>query len=283
VKGKTVLITGANRGIGRATALALADQGAKLVLVCRNEEQGRAVVAEIQERGAEAELILADLRSMPQVRAAAQAFKAGHDELHVLINNAGAVFDERRITEDRVEQTFAVNHLAHFLMTVELLDLLRASAPARIINVSSESHRRGWMRWHDLHFKADYKPQRAYAQAKLSTLLFTCELARRLAGSGVTANCLHPGSASRGFGPPEGGWAAFVGRITKPFVASAPEEDAKTAIYLASSPDVAAVSGKYFIKCAPVRPSGYGRDDGLARRIWTTSEMLLGMRAADAA
>ncbi len=264
------------------TALALADEGAKLVLVCRNEEQGRAVVAEIQERGAEAELIVADFRSMRQVRAAAHAFKKDHDQLHVLFNNAGAVIPERRVTEDRVEETFAVNHLAHFLLTVELLDVLRASAPSRIINVTSESHRRGWMRWHDLHFKADYKPQRAYAQAKLSTLLFTCELARRLAGTNVTANCLHPGPATRGFGPPEGGWATFLGRLTKPF-ATSPEEDAKTGIQLATSPELEGVSGKYFIKGERIRPSGYGRDDGLARRIWTTSETLLGLRAADAA
>jgi NAD(P)-dependent dehydrogenase (short-subunit alcohol dehydrogenase family) len=282
VKGKTVLITGANRGIGRATALALADLGAKLVLVCRNEEQGRAVVAEVEERDAEAELIVADFRSMRQVRAAAAAFKSKHDQLHVLFNNAGAVIPSKRVTEDRVEETFAVNHLAHFLLTLELLDVLRASAPSRIINVTSESHRRGWMRWHDLHFKSDYKPQRAYAQAKLSVLLFTCELARRLAGSGVTANCLHPGPASKGFGPPEGGWAALRAALAKPFLTT-PEEDAKTGIYLATSPDVEALSGKYFIKGERIRPSGYGRDDGLARRIWTTSEMLLGMRAADAA
>jgi NAD(P)-dependent dehydrogenase (short-subunit alcohol dehydrogenase family) len=281
VKGKTVLITGANRGIGRATALALADQGAKIVLLCRSEAQGRGVVSEIQARGAEAELLLADFRSMREVRAAATQFKNEHDALHVLINNAGAVHPERRLTEDRVEETFAVNHLAHFLLTVELLDLLRASAPARIVNVASEAHRRGWMRWHDLHFKSDYKPHRAYAQAKLSTILFTSELARRLQGTGVTANCLHPGVVGTGFGEAEG-WAAFFLRFAKPFL-TPPEAGAKTSIYLASSPEVEGVSGKYFIKCNVARPSGFGRDDGLARRIWTTSEAILGMRTANAA
>lgn len=281
MKGRTVLITGANRGMGRATALALADQGAKLVLLCRDEAQGRAVVNEIQARGADADLLIADLRSMREVRAAAQEFRNRHDALHVLINNAGAIHAERRLTEDRVEETFAVNHLAHFLLTVELLDLMRESAPARIVSVSSEAHKRGWMRWHDLHFKSDYKPHRAYAQAKLATILFTRELARRLDGTRVTANCLHPGVVATGFEEAEG-WTSFFRRFAKPFLTQ-PEHGAKTTVYLASSSDVEAVSGAYFINCKPARPSGFGRDDGLARRVWTTSETILGMRTASAA
>jgi NAD(P)-dependent dehydrogenase (short-subunit alcohol dehydrogenase family) len=279
MRGKTVLITGATRGIGRAAALALAEKGASLILVCRNEERGMAVAVEVRQRGGEADLVLADFRSMRQVKAAALQVKATHPRIDVLINDAAAVVPKRRLTEDAIEETFAVNQLAPFVLTTELLEVLKASAPARIINLVSEVHRRGWMRWHDLHFKADYEPIRAYAQSKLANVLFTMELKRRLAGTGVTANGLHPGDVATGLEDAQITWKTKLARLVRPQLS--PEKAAEALVYLATAPELEKTSGVYFHHDRPFRPSGYGRDDGFARRLWTTCEKLLLPRGED--
>jgi NAD(P)-dependent dehydrogenase (short-subunit alcohol dehydrogenase family) len=274
MQGKTVLVTGANQGIGKATALALAYQGARVVLLARNAEKGRAAVADIRAAtgSKDVELIVADLASLEQVRRAAAEFKARFDRLHVLINNAGVVVPTRRETVDGVEETFAINHLAPFLLTRELLDVLRASAPARVVNVSSASHRRARMQWTDLQFSRHaYSPWRAYAQSKLANVLFTYELSRRLDPKEVTANVLHPGVIASGFGLTYGGPTAFFVRLAHPFFAST-EEGARTSVYLASSPDVAGVTGKYYAKCAPVRSTSRSYCEASQKKLWALSE-----------
>jgi NAD(P)-dependent dehydrogenase (short-subunit alcohol dehydrogenase family) len=238
-----------------------------------------AVAVDARQRGAEADLVLADFRSMRQVKAAALRIKATHARIDVLINNAAAVVPKRRLTEDAVEETFAINQLAPFVLTTELLDVLKASAPSRIINLVSEMHRRGWMRWHDLHFKADYLPLRAYAQSKLANILFTMELKRRLAETGVTANALHPGDVSTGLEDVEVTWKTKLARLVRRPIS--PEKAAEALVHLATAPELEKTSGVYFHGTTPFRPSGYGRDDGLARRIWTTCEKLLEPRAED--
>jgi NAD(P)-dependent dehydrogenase (short-subunit alcohol dehydrogenase family) len=278
MRGRTVVVTGASRGIGRATALALGELGATVILVCRSRDAGMAVAREVQERGGAADLVLADFRSTPQARAAAREVLARHHRLDVLINNAAAVVEERRLTEERIEETLAINQVSPFVLTVELLDLLKASAPSRIVNLASDAHWRGWMHWHDLHFKSDYTPLRAYAQSKLANVLFTLELTRRLTGTGVTANAIHPGSVDTGLEDFEKGWKARLMRLIHPRISA--EEAARHVVRLATAPELAGTSGAYFSGDRAVRPSGYGRDDGLARRIWTTSEQLL-QRAAE--
>ncbi len=276
MQGKTVLVTGANQGIGKATALALAHEGARVVLLARNPEKGRAAVAEIQaatgSRGVE--LIVADLASLAQVRRAASEFKTRFDRLDVLINNAGVVVPTRRQTEDGVEETFGINHLAPFLLTRELLEVLRASAPARIVNVSSAAHRHARMQWDDLQFsRHKYSPWRAYGQSKLANVLFTYELARRLDPAEITANVLHPGVIASGFGQTYGGATAFFVRLAHPFFAST-EEGARTSVYLASSPDVAGTTGKYFSKCKPVRSTSRSYCEASQKKLWALSEEL---------
>jgi NAD(P)-dependent dehydrogenase (short-subunit alcohol dehydrogenase family) len=279
MRGKTILITGASRGIGRATALALAEQRASLILVCRDQERGNAVAGEVRERGGEADLVLADFKVMGQVRLAAEEVKSRHPRIDVLVNNAAAVLPERRVTPEGVEETFAVNHLAHFVLTVELLGVLEASAPSRIINLVSDAHRRGWMRWHDLHFKSEYLPMRAYAQSKLANILFTLELTRRLAGTGVTACSLAPGEVDTGLEQVDDGWKEKLVRLIRPRISA--EEAARSVVRLALDPSLEKVTGVYWEGSRASRPSGYGRDDGLARRLWTTSEKLLMPRNED--
>src|SRR5882672_11022054 len=185
MQGKTVLITGANQGIGKASAIALGKLGAKLVLVCRNADKGRSAISDIEREGAKGvELLVGDMGSQAAIRRVAAEFKAKHDRLDVLLNNAGVLVTSRRITVDGIEETFAINHLGYFLLTNLLLDVLKASAPSRIVNVSSEAHRSGKMRWDDLQFKAGrYSAFRAYGQSKIANILFTRELARRLEGT----------------------------------------------------------------------------------------------------
>jgi NAD(P)-dependent dehydrogenase (short-subunit alcohol dehydrogenase family) len=274
MQGKTVLITGANQGIGKATALALAQQGARVVVVARNPDKGRAAVADIEavSGSKQVELIVADLSSQQQVRRVAAEFKARHDRLDVLINNAGVVVPTRHITVDGFEETFAINHLAYFLLTRELLDILLASAPARIVNVSSAAHRHARMQWGDLQFAHHrYNQWRAYGQSKLANVLFTYELARRLDLRKVTANALHPGVIASGFGQTYGGATAFFVRLARPFFAST-EEGARTSVYLASSPEIAGVTGKYFSKCAPTHSNAVSYCDASQKKLWALSE-----------
>lgn len=288
MKGKTVLITGANQGIGKATAIALAREGAGVVIVARNAEKGRAALAEIaaaaKAGGApEPELVVADLSSQEQVRRVAAEVKARHQRLDVLVNNAGVYVPERHVTVDGIEETFALNHLGYFLLTRELLDLLKHSAPARIVNVSSEAHRGAKMQWDDLQLSAHrYRGFKAYGQSKLANVLFTYELARRLEGTGVTANALHPGVIGSGFGQTYGGALSVLVKIARPFMLT-PEEGARTSVYLASSPEVEGVTGKYFSKCKPVRSNAISYDEASQRKLWALSEQMVSVQGARAA
>jgi NAD(P)-dependent dehydrogenase (short-subunit alcohol dehydrogenase family) len=205
-------------------------------------------------------------------RAAAQIAALGR--LHVLVNNAGAIFGERELTVDGYERTFALNHLAYFLMTVDLLEVLRRSAPARVVNVSSEAHRMGRIDFADLHLERGYSQFGAYARSKLANVLFTRELARRLQGSGVTANSLHPGTIGSGFGRSGSAFFRTLVALGRPFLAR-PETGARTPVYLASSPDVEGVNGEYFVRERARRPSAAALDDAAAARLWAESERLV--------
>ncbi len=286
MQGKTVLITGANQGIGRAAAMAPQGKtGARLVIVCRSPEKGRAAVADI-ERGASApvELLVGDLSSQAEVRRVAAEFKASHGRLDVLLNNAGVLVTSRRDTVDGIEETFAINHLGYFLLTNLLLAELKAAGASRVVSVSSDAHRRGKMNWDDLEFKATrYQAFSAYSQSKVANILFTRELARRLEGTSVTANCLHPGVVATGFGQTYGGFMSVVVKFIHPFLIS-PEKGARTSVFLASSREVEGVSGKYFDKCEPRSPSPEALEGGAPERLWAVSEELTGLRAnSDAA
>jgi NAD(P)-dependent dehydrogenase (short-subunit alcohol dehydrogenase family) len=284
MQGKTVLVTGANQGIGKAAALALARQGAQVAIVSRNADKGRAAAADIKAASGckEVDLIVADLSSQAEVRRVAAEFKWRHSRLDVLVNNAGVFVPHRHVTVDGFEETFAVNHLAYFLLTHELLHLLKASAPARIVNVSSDAHRHAKMRWNDLQFaNHSYSAWRAYGQSKLANILFTYELARRLEGTRVTANALHPGVIASGFGRTYPGPMALLYSLAGPFMLT-PEMGAKTSVYLASSPEVEGISGKYFARSRPAKASAVSDCDASQRKLWALSEQMIGLRGPKA-
>lgn len=279
MNGKIVLVTGASLGIGTETAVALAGMGAQVVMVARDRGRGEAARADVMSRsGSNAvELMLADLGSFADIRSLAAEFKQQHQQLHVLVNNAGAYNGRYTITKDGFETTFGVNHLAYFLLTELLLDVLKASAPSRIVNVSSKAHIGGHMNFDDLNGKKQYVGRKAYGQSKLANVLFTYELARRLEGSGVTANVLHPGVVRTGFGKNNpgilGNLFALGQAVGRPFYLS-PEQGAATSVYLASSPDVEGVTGKYFAKSKAVSSNAESYDVDVARRLWQVSEEL---------
>ncbi len=280
LSGKTVLITGATNGIGKVTALELAKKGATLVIVGRNPEKTAQVARRIrQESGNPAvDGLVADLSSMAQVRQLAGSFRQKYPRLHILINNAGAIFANRTTTIDGYELTFALNHLAYFLLTNLLLDELHANAPSRIINVSSRSHEGADLNFDDLQSEQHYGygGYRAYGQSKLANLLFTYELARRLAGTGVTVNAVHPGSVATGFGENNGGAMKFSMRVFHQFSLT-PEQGADTIIYLASSPDVEAITGKYWTNRRQVPSSPQSYDETAQKRLWSLSAQLTGI------
>lgn len=276
--GKTILITGATDGIGKETARALAKQGATVVIVGRSREKGERVLAELKQTtgNANIELLLADLSSMNEVRALAEAFKAKHNRLDVLVNNAGAIYDKREVTVDGYERTFATNHLAYFLLTNLLLDLLKKSAPARIVNVASEAHKSGKLDFDDLQSEKNFSTFTVYGTSKLANVLFTYELARRLAGTGVTANCLHPGVIASGFGNSTN-WLLRAGfAVVRPFMIDA-VKGAQTTIYCASSPEVEGVTGKYFKNKRPYPSRKLTHNEAIAKRLWDASERLVGL------
>jgi NAD(P)-dependent dehydrogenase (short-subunit alcohol dehydrogenase family) len=278
MKDKVVLITGATSGIGKETALGLSKKGATLVLVGRNGEKLDRTVSEIvsQTGNRLLDTLICDLTSMDSVRKLAADFRTKHQRLDVLINNAGEIVVERRTTADGYEYTLALDHLSHFLLTALLIDVIKASAPSRIINVSSSAHRLGHIDFEDLMSQRRYKAMGAYCQAKLADLLFTYELARRLSGSGVTANALHPGVVRTNFGLGiKGRWRILL-MLGKPFSISA-RKGAKTSIYLASSADVAQTTGKYFVKSKEKRSSKESYDESEAKRLWDESARLTGV------
>ena len=276
MQGKTCLVTGANAGIGKEAALGLARLGATVVLLCRSETRGGAALAEIERRSGNRalHLLIADLASQREIRRVAAEYLERFERLDVLVNNAAVLaWRERRLSEDGLELTFAVNHLAPFLLTALLLDRLRASAPSRIVTVASGAHRRQALDFEDLQNERDYSPFDAYSRSKLANVYFTYELARRLEGTGVTANCLHPGVVSTALFRDMKWWQRIAIWLGRPFLLT-PARGADTAIHLAASADVAGVTGRYFEKREEVRSSPVSYDAALARRLWEASEAL---------
>jgi NAD(P)-dependent dehydrogenase (short-subunit alcohol dehydrogenase family) len=277
IEGKLCVITGATSGIGLITAERLAAQGARLVLVGRDPARGEAALARIKARAPRAEVSIhyADLSRLDALRTLAAGLDA-LSRIDVLINNAGAMFWRRQVTADGLERTFALNHMAYFVLAALLRDKL-ASSPARIVNVASEAHRGARLDFGDLQSAHGYSGMRAYARSKLCNILFTRELARRLSGTGVTANCLHPGFVNSRFGDNNPGLVGIGTRIAKQIFAIPPERGAETSVYLASSPDLEGKSGGYYDQCAPKTPSPEAQDDAAARRLWEESARIAGV------
>lgn len=272
VKGKTILVTGATNGIGLVAARELARQGAHMVLVGRNPERSVQVTEAIKSQtgNTEVEFIVADLSTRDGVQRTAHEFKKRHTRLDVLLNNAGAMFFSRQVSADGIEMTFALNHLNYFHLTILLLDILKASGAARVVNVSSHAHEGAKINFDDLQFEKGYQAMTAYGQSKLANVLFTYELARKLEGSKVTANALHPGFVNTGFAKNNGWFVKYAMLLMAPFQRK-PQEGAQTSIYLAASPDVEGVTGKYFVdkKSTPSDPISYNR--ATAERLWQVS------------
>ena len=275
--GRTCLITGATSGIGLATATGLAKLGAHVVMVGRDRQRGEQARKEVVEKSGNdrVDLLLADLSSLAGIRGLAQDFLAAHPALHVLVNNAGTIELSRSVTVDGFEKTFAVNHLAYFLLTNLLLERLRASAPARIVVVASEAHRFGRLDLADLQSEKSYRAMRVYGTSKLLNLLFTVALDERLEGSGVTVNALHPGAVSTRLGKNNGAIARLLIGLLKPFFLT-PEQGAANSIFVAASDELEGVSGKYFVKQRAVEPSRRSQRVELARRVWVRSSELVG-------
>jgi retinol dehydrogenase 12 len=280
MKGKVCLITGATSGIGKVTAQELAQAGAAVVVVGRNPQRTAAVVEQIKNKtgSQQVDSLIADLSVQADVRRLAQEFRQRYDRLDVLVNNAGSFFMQRQTSQDGIELTFALNHLAYFLLTNLLLDVLIASAPARIINVSSGAHLGASARWSDLKDPPSYSGWRAYSASKLANIAFTYELARRLEGTGVTSNALHPGYVATNFALNN---STFLRPLLKLFQLAAitPEKGAETTIYLAASPEVEGVTGKYFYRCQPIASSRASYDEQAARKLWELSLEWSGLSA----
>lgn len=279
--GKTALITGGTSGIGKASAVALAAMGANVVIVGRNPDRGEAALQDVkaQSHNDSVELMLADLSVQEEVRGLADEFLRRYDRLDVLVNNAGLVQSRRTETADGMETTLAINHLAPFLLTNLLLDRLKESAPSRVITVSSEAERMGNIDFDDIQSRHNYKGFAAYGMTKLANILFTYELAERMKGTFVTANCLHPGAVGTNFGKNNAGPMALFFRLAKPFMRS-PERGGDTLIWLASSADVDGVSGKYFSDRKEIGAKEIAYDPAARRRLWEISEELTGLKVA---
>jgi NAD(P)-dependent dehydrogenase (short-subunit alcohol dehydrogenase family) len=280
MRGKVIVITGATSGIGQVAAERLAGMGARLVLVARDKVRGQAMLARLRERapGISHSIHYADLSRLVEMKRVAAEIAAEETRIDVLINNAGALFTSRQVTEDGLERTFAVNHMAYVVLTHGLRERLIASAPARVVNTASNAHNRAQLDFADLQSAHGYRGFKVYGRSKLCNILYTRELARRWAGTGVTANSLHPGFVATRFGDESGGLFSHVVRMAKMFAIS-PEKGAETLVYLGSSPEVAQVSGAYFYKCRPVTPSKEAQDAAAARRLWVESARLGGLES----
>jgi NAD(P)-dependent dehydrogenase (short-subunit alcohol dehydrogenase family) len=284
MKGKVCVVTGANQGIGKETAVALARMGADLLIVCRSKDKGEAAVAEIKSLGKSdtVRLFVADLSSIAEVRRVAGEIRAATKRLDVLINNAGAMHSERKLTPDGFELNFGGNHLQYFVLVEELLPLLKASSPSRIVNVASDAHLQQKLDFDDLQGEKSWSAISAYGRSKLANIMFTYELSRRLEGTGVTANCLHPGVVQTGFGKKDGGIFKLVISMVGPFLRS-PDKGAWTSIHLATAPELAKVSGKYFADMREKQSNTYSQDVAAQKRLWEVSEKLVATKAAAAA
>jgi NAD(P)-dependent dehydrogenase (short-subunit alcohol dehydrogenase family) len=285
MSGKICIVTGANSGIGKETALGLAQMGARVVMVCRNAEKGEAAREEIcREFGSsQVDLLIADMSSQASVRALAEQIQREYPRLDVLVNNAGGAAPGHTLSADGIEMTLATNHLGAALLTLLLLDLLKASAPSRIVNVSStEAQSPSRLDMNDLQFeRRKYSAVAAYRQSKLLMNAFTFELARRLAGTGVTANCLHPGAVATNIWNPDLlpliGW--LIVAVVKPFLLNS-KQGAAVSLYLATSPEVAQVSGEYFVKSKPAKSNPLSRDPKLMAEVWLCTEKMTSLPLA---
>lgn len=276
MNGKICLITGATAGIGKETAIGLAELGATVVIVGRNKTKTVVVAEEIRTKTKNINIhyLIGDLSSLTDVRSVAKQFKTKFQRLDVLINNAGGVFSERFLTTDGFVYTFALNHLAYFLLTNELLSLLSTSVPARIINVASEAHRVATIDWHDLQSEKKYSAIQAYSFTKLANIMFTYELDRRVNGSGISVYAVHPGVVSSNFGKSMGGVIGLFYTLGGPFMRTS-KKGAETSIYLASSDNVVGMSGKYFKNMRPIQSTRISYDESAAKRLWDISEQFI--------
>ena len=272
MNGKICLVTGATDGIGKVSARVLAELGAKVIIVGRNPEKSAIVLAELRSISGNEniDLLMADLAVMQEVRDLAEQVISRYDRLDVLLNNAGGYFTKHEITSDGLEMTFALNHMSYFLLTNKLMELLKYSAPARIVNVSSDAHYGVDMEFENLNGEQEYKAWKAYQKSKLANVLFTYELLKKVPGN-ITVNCLHPGFVATNFGHNNGGFFGPVLKIAQRISAIDPEEGAKTSIFLCSAPEVKGVSGKYFYKCQPKTSSRESRNMDTGKRLWQIS------------
>jgi retinol dehydrogenase 14 len=280
LEGKTALVTGGNSGIGLEAAVGLARMGAEVVIVARDPKKGDAAAIDIRARSGSTKvsLLTCDFSSQAAIRKLAEEYRAAHTRLDILVNNAGAVNKDRKVTVDGIEQTFAVNHLGYFLLTSLLLDLVEKSAPSRIVNVASTGHYRGDLDFDDMGYeKGGYSIMRAYHRSKLANVLFTRELAKRLAGKDVTVTSLHPGVVATNIWSGAPGWAAPILGIAKSLFMITPEESAARIVYLATSPDVAGKSGGYFDANVERAPAKLAQDEALAARLWKESARMTGL------
>jgi NAD(P)-dependent dehydrogenase (short-subunit alcohol dehydrogenase family) len=280
MKDKVVVITGATSGIGAVAARRLAAMGARIVLVARDPARGQESLARLADGGAGVahSIYYADLSRLSEAKRVAAQIAAAEPRIDVLINNAGALFGTRQVTADNLEQTFATNHMAYFVLTLGLREPLLAGSPARVVNTASAAHKGYTLDFDDLQATKGYSAIKAYGRSKLCNILFTRELARRWSGKGVTVNCLHPGFVATRFGDGSGGWLSRVVRIAKTFAIS-PEKGADTIVYLASSPDVGERSGQYFYQCRAATPTVAAQDDAAAKRLWMASTEIAGIES----
>ncbi|MBO6574859.1 MAG: SDR family oxidoreductase [Rhodothermales bacterium] len=277
IEGSTCVITGANSGIGKAAATEIARMGARVVMICRNRERGKQALLEVMKDSGSSsvDLILTDLSELQAVKDLAARLADEYPQIDVLVNNAGLFRNRREVTAQGHEMTFAVNHLAYFTITLSLLDTLRKSAPCRVINVASNAHRRMKLNFEDLQSEKRYNGWKAYGTSKLANILFTYELARRLEGTGVSANALHPGVVATSFGRAGNGLLSAIWKAASPFMLT-PAQGARTVVHLATSPDVEGISGRYFANEKPVPSSTASMDTEAAARLWSESLSLAG-------
>jgi NAD(P)-dependent dehydrogenase (short-subunit alcohol dehydrogenase family) len=271
---KVVVITGATSGIGEVAAEKLAGMGARLVLIARNKTRAEATLARLRTTNATKHSVYyADLSRLSEMKRVGREIAAAEPRIDVLVNNAGAIFGRREVTPDGLELTFATNHMSYFVLTHILRDRLAAAATARVVSTSSDAHRNAKLNFDDLQSARNYSGFGVYSRSKLCNILFTRELARRLSGTGITANCLHPGFVNTRFGDDSRGLLAAAFRLAKKFAIS-PEKGAETMVYLASSADVADTTGEYFYQCHTSTPTKEAQDDAAAKRLWEESTRL---------
>ena len=273
--GKTALVTGANSGMGMATTKALADMGATVVILCRNEKRGMEAFSILKEKsGRKLDIMFCDLGDFSSIRAFADAFHEKYEKLDILVNNAGFISLDRQITKDGLERQFGVNHIGHFLLTMKLIDLFEAGG--RIVNVASGAHKTGNIHFEDINLTKGFHVIKAYSQSKLANVLFTRELAKRLKTKNITVNCCHPGAVATNIGiSRDTGFGKTITGMLKPFFQT-PEQGARTAIYLAASTGVKGITGEYFYKCKIAKSSKRSKDMKLAKRLFDFSEQIVG-------